>query len=117
MTTEHTASVRVEDGNLTVTRPHPAPGPVDDLIDDLVYRIRDTDTPIVGVEVTVEVTDAPQTTDEPAPDPQTDPTTPRQPGTPPPAGDDTPTLSASATGSLNPPVPPADPDPLAPSGA
>jgi hypothetical protein len=114
MTTEYAASVRIEDGNLTVTRPHPAPGPVDDLVDDLVYRIRDGAT-ILGVEMTVEVDTGPDTGDEqPTTDPDVQPqtTTPRVPGTP--GAGDTPALSASATGSLNPPVP--APDPLAPSG-
>jgi hypothetical protein len=99
MTTEYGASVRIEDGNLTVTRPHPAPGPIDDLIDDLVYRIRDGETTILGVEVTVEVDDTN--------DPQPEAPSGTSPSTPP---------AQTGTGAL-PPVPTSAPDPLAPSGA
>lgn len=70
MTTEYAATVRVEDGTLTVTRPHPSIGPVDDLVDALVYRVQD-DSTLIAVEVTVEVDDTPEEPKLPPTDPNT----------------------------------------------
>jgi hypothetical protein len=57
----YTASVRVDDGMLHTSRPLTAPEKVGDVIDAIVYDLRDGDSPIVSVELIVETSDESQT--------------------------------------------------------
>lgn len=75
----YSASVSLSSGQLSVTRPSPAPPAVDDLIDTVVYTVRDTGSTVRGVGLTIALDDqgvsADQTTiDQPQAGPQPDTT-------------------------------------------
>jgi hypothetical protein len=57
-----TAQVRVDDGMLHTSRPLTAPEQVSDLVDDLVYRMKEAaGGDVVSVEVTIETSGASDT--------------------------------------------------------
>jgi hypothetical protein len=72
--TVYTATVAVQDGHLTVSRPYPAVQVVDDLVDDLVYRLRENDTGISRAELTLDVEGTAPADPVPDPAPVVDPT-------------------------------------------
>jgi hypothetical protein len=62
----YSATIQLSGGTLTVTRPHPSVEAVDDLVDSLLYNVRDDDNPVTSVGITI-VTD--ETAPADAPDP------------------------------------------------
>lgn len=62
----YSATVQLSNGTLTVTRPHPSTDAVDELIDTLIYQVRDGESPVTSIGITI-VTD--DTAPAPAPDP------------------------------------------------
>jgi hypothetical protein len=76
------ATAQISNGTLSVTRPHPSTDAVDDVIDSLVWTVRDADSPVTSVGVTIVTSDTgsatpppaaqepiPGTEDSPGPDP------------------------------------------------
>jgi hypothetical protein len=54
----YSASVSLSSGQLSVTRPSPAPQAVDDLIDNVVYTVRDPGSTVRGVGLTIALDEA-----------------------------------------------------------
>lgn len=60
----YSATIQLSNGTLTVTRPHPSDDDVDELVDALLYNVRDEDNRVTSIGVTI-VTDDTATTPEP----------------------------------------------------
>jgi hypothetical protein len=70
------ATIHLSNGTLSVTRPHPSDEAADDLIDSAVYAVRDPDSPVTSIGITI-VTDGtppalPADAAPPLPDPLPD---------------------------------------------
>jgi hypothetical protein len=61
------ATIQLNNGTLTVARPYPSDEKVDELIDTLVYQVRDGDSGITGIGITITTADTPPPADTPAP--------------------------------------------------
>jgi hypothetical protein len=85
----HSATIQIANGTLTVARPYPADEKVDELIDTLVYSVRDGDG-ITGVGITITTSDTPPASAGDAPDAPTSDT---------PVGDAAAKAAAKQTGS------------------
>lgn len=62
----YSATIQLSNGTLTLTRPHPSVEAVDEMVDSLLYAVRDEASPVSSVGITI-VTD--ETEDAAAPDP------------------------------------------------
>jgi hypothetical protein len=65
----YSATIQLSNGTLTVTRPHPSVEAVDEVVDALVWNVRDAENPVTSVGITVVTDDtatAPAATDDPA---------------------------------------------------
>jgi hypothetical protein len=62
----YSATIQLSAGTLTVTRPHPSADAVDELVDSLLYAVRDEESPVSSIGITI-VTD--ETEPAGAPDP------------------------------------------------
>jgi hypothetical protein len=71
--TTYSAAIALANGELRTTRPHPAPQAVDDVVDQILYSIRDGSS-ITSVALQIDTDDAPAPAQEPLPgiDPATD---------------------------------------------
>jgi hypothetical protein len=56
----YSATIQLSNGTLTVTRPHPSVEDVDDVIDSLLYNVRDEDNTITSIGITVVTLDTGQ---------------------------------------------------------
>jgi hypothetical protein len=84
----YTATIQLSNGTLSVTRPHPSDEAADDLIDTAIHTVRDPDSPVTSVGITVVTEGA-----APAPlPPLAEPL--------PPADDDTDTPTGTVSGPL-----------------
>jgi hypothetical protein len=62
----YSATIQLSNGTLTVTRPHPSVEDVDDVLDSLLYTVRDPDSAVTSIGITVVTDDIGAA---PAPDP------------------------------------------------
>jgi hypothetical protein len=68
----YSATIQLTNGTLSVVRPHPSDEAADDLIDTALYAVRDGDSPVTSVGITI-VTDGTPTLAVPPPaDPDAD---------------------------------------------
>lgn len=63
----YSAAITLTAGELTTTRPHPAPQAVDELVDSLLYTVREGGSTITSVAVQIDTADT--DTAQPAPQP------------------------------------------------
>jgi hypothetical protein len=91
----YTATVQLTNGTLSVTRPHPSAEAADDLIDNAIYTVRDGDSPVTSVGITI-VTDE---TPTPALPPLAEPLPPADPD-----DDTTPPTEPASTTSVSGPL-------------
>jgi hypothetical protein len=52
----YSATIQLSNGTLTVTRPHPSDEAVDEVVDSLLYTVRDAASPVTSIGITI-VTD------------------------------------------------------------
>lgn len=56
------AAIALTGGSLRITRPHPAPAPVDSIVDMLLYELRDGDGSVTSIALQIEAGDPPTPT-------------------------------------------------------
>lgn len=90
----YTATIQLSNGTLSVVRPHPSAEDADDLIDSAIYAVRDTDTTVTSVGITVVTGENPTPALPPLTEPLTEPDD----------EDSTSPASPSSTGSVSGPL-------------